>query len=174
MGEQKNLFLAIGLSIAIILFFQLLFPQQAVIDKPLNQSEEKIEPATSIDDNQNLNIATIKSKEEIISQSNRVTINTDSLLGSINLTGAILDDLTLLKYNKILNDDSEKITLFSPDGTSNPYYFEMGWKPLSKDAKFDLPNLETVWEASSTELTPDNPVTLSWINNQNIIKYLFS
>ena len=28
MGEQKNLFLAIGLSIAIILAFQFLFPQQ--------------------------------------------------------------------------------------------------------------------------------------------------
>ena len=29
MGEQKNLFLAIGLSIAIIVVFQLLFPQKA-------------------------------------------------------------------------------------------------------------------------------------------------
>jgi hypothetical protein len=35
MGEQKNLFLAIGLSIAIIVIFQLLFPQQALVDKTI-------------------------------------------------------------------------------------------------------------------------------------------
>ena len=46
MGEQKNLFLAIGLSIAIIVIFQLLFPQQALVDKPINKeaNQEIIEP----------------------------------------------------------------------------------------------------------------------------------
>ncbi len=122
MGEQKNLFLAIGLSIAIIVIFQLLFPQQALVDKPINKeaNQEIIEPSNSIDDNQSTSITTIKSRDEIISKSNRVNIKTSSLIGSINLTGGILDDLILTKYNKWLNDDSEQITLFSPDGTNNP------------------------------------------------------
>ncbi|MDC0037080.1 membrane protein insertase YidC [Alphaproteobacteria bacterium] len=171
MGEQKNLFLAIGLSIAIIVIFQFLSPQQALIDKPINKetSQEVIEPSNSIDDNQSTSIATIKSRDEIISKSNRVNIKTPSLIGSINLTGAILDDLILTKYNKRLNDDSEKITLFSPDGTTNPYYFQLGWNQLkSSEPKVDLPNHETIWAASSSELTPDKPVILSWTNNQNI------
>ena len=46
MGEQKNLFLAIGLSIAIIVVFQFLFPQQSgnkIISN--NEVEEQIQPA---------------------------------------------------------------------------------------------------------------------------------
>ena len=171
MGEQKNLFLAIGLSIAIIVIFQLLFPQQALVDKPINKeaNQEIIEPSSSIDDNQSTSITTIKSRNEIISKSNRVNIKTSSLIGSINLTGGILDDLILTKYNKRLNDDSEQITLFSPDGTNNPYYFELGWNQLKgSEIKVDLPNHETKWTASSLELTPEKPVVLSWVNSQNI------
>ena len=38
---------------------------------------------------------------------------------------------------------SKKITLFSPDGTSNPYYFELGWKQLSNEASIiEMPDLE--------------------------------
>ncbi len=169
MNEQKNLFLAIGISIAIIVVFQFLFPQPQVTNKPINQIEEQIEPVTSIDDNQNLSNTTIQTKEQIVSGTNRVLINTPSLSGSINLKGALLDDLTLLKYNEILNDNSKKISLFSPDGTANPYYFELGWKQLSNDSKkIDLPNLETEWKTSDSELRNGSSITLSWTNNQNI------
>ena len=169
MGEQKNLFLAIGLSIAIIVIFQLLFPQQAQVNNTVNEINEQIQPATSIDDNSSLVTQVIKSKDEIINLSRRVNITTPSLSGSINLKGAILDDLILLKYNEKLNDNSKKITLFSPDGTANPYYFELGWKQLSNEVKrIDLPNLDTLWTSSATNLTQDRPITLSWNNNQNI------
>ena len=99
MGEQKNLFLAIGLSVAIIVVFQLLFPQQSVMPPTsTNNDIEEIQPSTSIDDNQVVSSTIIKSKEEIIVQSDRVNIQNPSLSGSINLTGAIMDDLSLLKY----------------------------------------------------------------------------
>ena len=66
MGEQKNLFLAIGLSIAIIVIFQLLFPQQALVDKPINKeaNQEIIEPSSSIDDNQSTDL--ISDTQELI------------------------------------------------------------------------------------------------------------
>ena len=112
MGEQKNLFLAIGLSIAIIVAFQFLFPQQAVMTPPTQSEVEQIQPATSIDDNQVIIEKTIKSREEVISMKNRVLIQTPSLIGSINLIGAILDDLTLLGYKQTLAEDSENIHLF--------------------------------------------------------------
>ena len=169
MGEQKNLFLAIGLSIAIIVIFQVLFPSQPSSNKAAISGEEQIQPATSIDDNQITSNPIIKSKEDIVLENKRVNISTPSLSGSINLKGAILDDLTLLKYNKILNDNTNKVTLFSPDGTKNPYYFELGWKQLPDvSVNVELPNLETQWSTTKSELSLGSPVTLSWINKQNI------
>ena len=50
MGEQKNLFLAIGLSVAIIVIFQILFPQQTAMTPPAKNEVEQLQPATSIDD----------------------------------------------------------------------------------------------------------------------------
>ena len=45
MNEQKNLFLAIAISIAIIVFFQLLFPTP--ISEPIQNAEnEVLAPAT--------------------------------------------------------------------------------------------------------------------------------
>ena len=50
MGEQKNLFLAIGLSIAIIVIFQILFPQQPVIENNDNKNiPEETQSLTSIE-----------------------------------------------------------------------------------------------------------------------------
>ena len=169
MGEQKNLFLAIGLSVAIIVVFQLLFPQQSVMPPTSTNDIEEIQPATSIDDNQVVSRTIIKSKEEIIVLSDRVNIKNSSLSGSINLTGGILDDLVLLKYKESLNDDSKNINLFSPEETTNPYYIEFGWKKLSNNSSvFDLPTQDTQWSATASNLTPNSPVTLVWTNKQNV------
>jgi len=169
MGEQKNLFLAIGLSVAIIVVFQLLFPQQSVMPPTSTNDIEEIQPATSIDDNQVVSRTIIKSKEEIIVLSDRVNIKNSSLSGSINLTGGIMDDLVLLKYKESLNDDSKNINLFSPEETTNPYYIEFGWKKLSNNSSvFDLPTRDTQWSATASNLTPNSPVTLVWTNKQNV------
>jgi len=169
MREQKNLFLAIGLSIAIIIGFQFLFPQRTDVIKTARDVNEEIQPVTSIDENVVTSSQLIKSKKEIINLSKRVNIITPSLSGSINLKGAVLDDLILLKYNEVLNDNSKKITLFSPDGTANPYYFELGWKQLSNETLvIDLPDLETEWISSGSDLKINKPVTLTWTNNQEI------
>ena len=169
MGEQKNLFLAIGLSVAIIIVFQLLFPQQSVMSPTSTNDIEEIQPATSIDDNQVVSRTIVKSKEDIIVLSDRVNIQNPLLSGSINLTGAILDDLVLLKYKESLNDDSKNINLFSPEETANPYYIEFGWKKLSNNSSvIDLPMRDTQWSATASNLTPNSPVTLVWTNNQNI------
>ena len=166
MSDQKNLFLAIGLSIAIIVIFQFLIPSQP-IQKSNIENNEIIEPATSIDGQTSASINIIKPKEEILSKNQRVFINTPALSGSINLKGAILDDLTLSNYKVSLDENSKNIELFLPDGTSNPYYVEIGWRQIN-ETSIDLPNLETEWKSNSTMLSSDNYVVLSWKNNQNI------
>ena len=165
MNEQKNLFLAIAISIAIIVFFQLLFPTP--ISEPIQNAEnEVLAPATSIDEPKQNTIEIIKPKEDVLAINERVTIQTPSLTGSINLQGAILDDLTLSNYKVSLDDNSDNIDLLSPDGTSNPYYIEFGWKALNNQQAL-LPNLDTIWESDSSNLTPGNSVKLSWTSDDN-------
>ncbi len=168
MGEHKNLILAIALSVVIIIVFQLLFPQQQIITSS-SEKDQISQPTASIDDNENTKIEIVQTKDEIIEDSERVFIKNSKISGSINLSGAILDDLILLNYKESLNPNSSNISLLSPDGTSNPYYIEFGWKELSNNSNLiDLPSLDTKWSTSSTYLETNSPVTLSWNNNQNI------
>ena len=165
MNEQKNLFLAIGISIFIIVIFQFIFPTS--INKPIqNVENEVLAPATSIDDQKTNIIEIIKPKEDILIANKRVNIETPSLTGSINLQGAILDDLTLSNYKVSMEEGSKNVDLLSPDGTANPYYIEFGWKALN-NKNTQLPDLETIWEADSSNLTPGNSVKLSWTSPEN-------
>ena len=59
MGEQKNLFLAIILSIGIIVVFQIFFPQQTMIIQE-DESIQKSETITSIDQAQEIETTKIK------------------------------------------------------------------------------------------------------------------
>ncbi len=181
MNEQKNLYLAIGISIAIIIFFQILLPTQPIQPPPANENEI-LEPATSIDEQSNKLVEIIRPKEDIINTTKRVSFKNSSIEGSINLKGAIIDDLILSKYKNSLEPNSDNIQLLLPDGTANPYYIETGWKEL-KDSNIDLPNLQTEWNSESLNLTPTNPVSLTWTNAQGITfkvnysiddKYMFS
>jgi len=166
MNEQKNLFLAIGLSIIIIIFFQLLFPtnptQISIVEENNNMDSN-----VSIDEKKAPSIDIVKSKKEILIKNKRVSIQTPSLKGSINLQGAILDDLTLSKYRVSLEVNSKNVELFSPEGSANPYYIETGWKHINT-SNIDLPNLNSNWQANSPTLTPENNVTLTWKNKQNV------
>ncbi len=165
MNEQKNLFLAIAISIAIIVFFQ--FFLATPITEPIQESQnEIIAPATSIDNQKSNVIDIVKPKDDVILANKRITISTPSLTGSINLKGAILDDLTLSNYKVSLDKNSKNIDLLSPDGTANPYYIEFGWKALN-DQEVKLPDLDTVWETDSTNLIPNSNVKLSWTSDEN-------
>ena len=170
MKEQKNLFLAIGISIGIIVFFQLLFPTQP-FEQPINQNNtsdsEILDPAASIDNKISTSIDIVKPKEEVLIKSERILIENSSLSGSINLTGAILDDLNLLEYKDSLEADSKNIELLLPEETSNPYYIEFGWKEYNGNT-IQVPDLNTKWKSNGSKLTPTNSVTLQWTNDSNI------
>ena len=64
-------------------------------------------------------IVTFEDKEKVLSTSERVTFNNGKISGSINLTGAIIDDLVLLEYRKLLDINSEKINFLNPVGSKD-------------------------------------------------------
>ena len=65
MNEQRNLYLAIGISIAIIIFFQLLFPTQPIQTTSFEE-DEVLEPATSIDGQSSKAVSEIQSRDEAL------------------------------------------------------------------------------------------------------------
>ncbi|KZL15505.1 membrane protein insertase YidC [Pseudovibrio sp. Ad26] len=109
------------------------------------------------------------SRAQALAASPRLTIDTPSLSGSVNLQGAKLDDLRLNDYRQTQAKDSETVVLFSPKGSPEPYYAEHGWV-ADPGAQVKLPNAETVWTAeTSGNLTPSSPIALSWDNGEGLV-----
>ncbi|WP_109314364.1 membrane protein insertase YidC [Pseudovibrio ascidiaceicola] len=109
------------------------------------------------------------SRAQALAASPRLTIDTPSLSGSVNLQGAKLDDLRLNDYRQTQAKDSETVVLFSPKGSPEPYYAEHGWV-ADPGAQVKLPNAETIWTAeTSGDLTPASPIVLSWDNGEGLV-----
>ena len=102
----------------------------------------------------------------------RVRVETPSLKGSINLKGAVLDDLVLTKYHQTTQPKSPEIILLSPENTSHTYKVGFSWG-LSGQAErmpeTSLPPQDALWTADGEVLTPQKPVTLSWNNGQGFV-----
>lgn len=90
----------------------------------------------------------------------RVRISTPSLTGSLNLKGARFDDLRLVRQTTSIKEGSPPVRLLSPAGARGAYFASFGWTGQG----VAVPDANTVWTPSSTELTPAKPVTLSWTN----------
>jgi YidC/Oxa1 family membrane protein insertase len=126
---------------------------------------------------------TAADRATVIAASERVIIDTPSVIGSINLLGARFDDLRLKSYRETIDPKSPIITLLSPAGAPAAYYAEFGWV-ADPATPVTLPNPQTKWRPeTSNALAPGQPVTLAWDNGQGFIfrrkveideKYLFT
>lgn len=125
-------------------------------------------------------VPTAQTREAALASSPRVGIDTPAIAGSINLRGGRIDDVALKNYRETVDPRSPNIVLLSPTGTQNPYYAEFGWVGAQAGS---LPNQNTVWTADKTSLTPGSPVTLTWQNEQGLVfrrtvsvddKYMFT
>lgn len=113
---------------------------------------------------------TFANRAEALAASQRVTISTEDLEGSINLTGARLDDLRLKQYRETVDPQSPIITLLSPAGAPDAYFIEAGWVPVP-GTNVAVPDAQTPWqvEGDNNALTDATPVTLRWENGAGLI-----
>jgi YidC/Oxa1 family membrane protein insertase len=184
-SDNRNVILAVVLSMIVLFGWQFfvagpqLERQQRANEIAQQQQAEQAAlavPATSADGtpvanpDQPLSSQTFADRGTAIAASNRVTIDTEDLAGSINLTGARIDDLRLEKYRETVDPASPIITLLSPSGAPGGYYVEHGWAPAA-GATVTLPDANTVWtvEGDATTLTAATPVTLRYDNGQGLI-----
>ena len=120
--EQKRLFIAVAISIIVIVgtntFFGTNNPKDASnIEAPIVETAEDVQvgfnpvdaqiettqdvaisPMTP--DGENGSKSSYESREKILEKDDRVTIKSDVLHGSIRKKGARIDDLILMKYNE--------------------------------------------------------------------------
>lgn len=173
MSEQRNVILAVILSIAILLGYQYFFmkpaPSTAVPPTSPAASDAAVPaapPQAGAGTETVAPVATRQSREDVVAAGQRVKINTPRLQGSISLTGARLDDLTLATYKETQAPGSKPVTLLSPSGAPKPYFVELGWS--TSDTGVKLPSATTEWTANGAELTPSTPVELWWENGQGL------
>jgi YidC/Oxa1 family membrane protein insertase len=108
-------------------------------------------------------------RDEAIGASPRIKIETPSVVGSIALKGARIDDLSLVKFRETVDPHSPPIVLYSPSGTAAPYYAEFGWVGAA-GTNARLPDPSTVWQQeNSGSLTPTNPVVLKYDNGEGLV-----
>src|SRR5258705_12103621 len=99
----------------------------------------------------------LQSRATVLGATPRVRIETPSLQGSLNLKGAQIDDLLLLKQRQTIDKNSPPVRLLSPLGAPAAYFPSFGWTGQGTQ----VPTLDTLWTPDSQTLTPGRPVTLS-------------
>ena len=158
MNEQKNLLLAIVLSLIILLIFQYLFPTERKMIEENVEAENQIKEVPQ---------EKILDREEIVKNNKRIYFSQSSRIkGSISLIGARFDDVILKDYKDTIKPESRQVTLLSPNNTLNPYFVELGW--MSQE-NINLPNKNSEWQLiEGKELGPENHITIKWVSPEGI------
>ena len=178
--DSKNVIAAIALSSAVIVLYSLFFiPEQP--KQSQNIDEKKIEQSTDTPSLEQKETLIQISREDALNESKRVKFENESIIGSISLKGASIDDLTFKDYNTEL-ESNEKIILLAPRNIQDGYLIESGF--VTSDKNIDIPDADTIWSLDgNNKLTDKSPIKLSWTNNQGLTfvkeislddKYLFT
>ena len=166
MSDQKNLFLALALSLVILIGFDYLTPRP---QPPAQEAEQ-----TDLTPHPDAGLSSFGPSVEYVSRADalqnspRVRIDTPSLSGSLSLKGGRIDDLTLKDYRIHADPTAPNIKLLHPKGSQSPYYAEFGWVSTSSDQSILLPNADTLWRSSADTLTDTTPIVLSWDNGHGL------
>jgi YidC/Oxa1 family membrane protein insertase len=189
--NQKNLLLAIILSIGVLLGWQMFYAGPKLKEEQDRLKREKevaaqqapaapgaatggLAPAapgtqpTGVPGAIPGGATRVATRDDALKSSPRAAIDTPSLKGSIALKGGRIDDLRLAKYRETTDRNSPTIILFSPAEAPEPYFAEHGWVGQGVSPP-KLPDRDTLWRTEgNTTLTPDRPVTLVWDNGQGL------
>ncbi len=182
--DNKNVFVAIALSMAVLLFWGAFFetPRQIQDGQKIEniQSDQKriqndITPSISPE-----KVVTEVSRKDALTKVDRVIIENKKVTGSISLQGATFDDLSFKNYKTTL-DSEENVVFLNPKETKDGYYIETGWTSVGN--KVVVPGIDSIWKVKGNRvLSEKNDVELEWNNGNGLTftkiisldeKYLF-
>jgi YidC/Oxa1 family membrane protein insertase len=186
--DNKNVFVAIALSMSVLLFWGAFFETPKKDNQNLNknnQIQQKTENSITPNTNQapsinQINVEKKFSREESINKSNRIKIENGNIVGSISLEGGLIDDISF-KNHKQKVDGKKNIEFLNPSQSENGFYVESGWASIGNNIK--VPTKNSKWEVEGNKtLTDKSPITIKWNNKEGVIfkkkieldgKYLF-
>ena len=173
--DNRNLIIAIALSIAVLIGWQY-FVAGPTIDKANQQAaQETSQPATTAPAADGTTPAVpaatapaeVLTRDVALAQTPRVEIATQRVSGSINLSGGRIDDLRLNEFRETVDPKSPAVTLLSPGKTADGYFAEFGWAAAPGTA---VPGPDTKWTApAGAKLTETTPVTLTYDNGAGLV-----
>ena len=183
--QQRNLLIAVVLSVAVMFAWQLFYvgPQvkehqerqqrELAAEQAKQRTQDADQPGAARPgagpQDAALPVRPLGTRTEALAFAPRVPVETPSLTGSISLKGGLVDDLVLMNYRETVDPKSPNVVLFSPLGSPNAYFAEYGWQG-GPGGQVALPDSETVWQAEAgAKLTPETPVTLTWDNGQGMV-----
>ena len=180
--DNKNVFVAIALSMSVLLFWGAFFetPKKPIDPKNNQKVEQKSEAGSIAPTINQPTIVKNISREDSIKKDKRIKIENNSIVGSINLKGAQIDDISFKNHKQKVEGD-KNIIFLNPAETENGFYIETGWTSVGN--KIKIPTKESVWSVKGNNILSDNsPIVLQWNNGEGIIfekkieldnKYLF-
>tara|TARA_Y100000996_G_scaffold316209_1_gene252395 strand:+ start:662 stop:2344 length:1683 start_codon:yes stop_codon:yes gene_type:complete len=179
--DNKNVFIAIALSMSVLLFWAAFFETPQQTEKALPQQQEKTISENNITPNINQNIRDITiSRVEAINKTKRIKIENESIVGSISLEGGLIDDISFKKHKQNLKNN-KNVEFLNPAETKDGFYAETGWTSINN--KIKVPTKNSNWKIIGNNiLTNNQPINLIWDNKEGIIfkkkielddKYLF-
>ncbi|MEL6436590.1 MAG: membrane protein insertase YidC [Pseudomonadota bacterium] len=181
MENNRNLFLTIGLSVLILALWQVFFinprieaEREAQLQREAQQQVQQVEGGTAATGAGDLPTPTVGAstdgsvpaptggatlaRDAALAETQRIRVETPTLSGTLNLTGARFDDLTLKDYREEVDPTSDNVVLLSPVSTERAYFAEFGYAGLD-----GAPGPSTQWTITSgSDLTPSSPVVLSY------------
>ena len=178
--DNKNVFIAIALSMSVLLFWAAFFESpRPVNNNTVQQKENNKENIITPNINETLKVNVI-SREDSIKSSERIKIENDSIIGSMSLEGGLIDDISFKKHKQNL-ENNLNVQFFNPAQTEDGFYVETGWTSIGN--KIKVPSKKSIWKVNGNKILSDaNPVILQWNNDEGIIfkkkieldnKYLF-
>ena len=166
--DQKRLFLAIAISVAILLGFQVLIaPHLPQPPKPPRRRLPTPRPRRRRPRPAPPRPRRSAAGQTVPKEVPRLAIAAHRLRGSISLLGARLDDLVLTDYRETLEPNSPNVRLLEPRSEPQPDHVQYGWSAAPGE-QVKLPDNDTVWTGSGGTLSAGHPVTLSWDNGAGL------
>ncbi len=166
--DNKNVFVAIALSMSVLLFWAAFFETPKQTSKTSSQSEEIIKNDNTITPSIESSLKVkIVSREESIQKTKRIKIENNNIIGSLSLKGGLIDDISFKNHKQNL-ENKKNVEFLNPAETKDGFYAETGWTSINN--KIKVPNKDTVWKVlGNNTLTQSKPVILEWNNGEGII-----
>ena len=131
--DNKNVFVAIALSMSVLLFWGAFFETPKKDNqnfKQDNQIQSKTENSITPTTNQapsinQVNVEKKLSREESIDKSKRIKIENENIIGSISLEGGLIDDISFKNHKQIVKGE-KNIEFLNPLQSENGFYIESG------------------------------------------------